>query len=305
MFSEHAHLEWLRRRAAADERLRVPLGDDAAVAADGVRQEVLAVDAVVEGVHAESGPGLPERLARKAVRANVSDVAAMGARPQLALLTLIMPEGAGDDVARRVHETAAVECGRHGAVLCGGDTVRGGDRLIVSVTLTGRLFAAPVTRGGARPGDLVLVTGPLGGSIRGRHADLEPRLAEAEALVRLGPPTAMTDVSDGLLRDLANVAAASSCGAVVRAGAVPVHDDARALAATTGRDALEHALYDGEDFELLFCAPPDVWTRIESGWKMPVIPRVIGEMVTEGLWIEDLGERRRVEPGGFDHGPGS
>lgn len=301
-FSEHDFLHHLRTSTAPDARLRVPIGDDAAVAAANVVGDVLAVDAVMEGVHVASGPEAPEQLARKAVRSNVSDIAAMGARPSLALMTLVLPTTATRDVADRVAAVTATECRRFGAVLCGGDTVVGGDRMIVSVTLTGQLIDEPVTRSGARPGELLVVTGALGGSLSGRHVDISPRLEEAAELIRLGPPSAMTDVSDGLLRDAANLATSSGCGVIVRGQAVPIHPDAERRAATTGLEAQQHALHDGEDFELLFTVGPDAWMRIQEKWKLETPLTVIGQVVADGLWFESGDRCACVAPGGWNHG---
>src|SRR5262249_57095591 len=114
--------------------------------------------------------------------------------------------------------------------------------------------SGPVPRGGARPGDWLLVTGPLGGSILGKHLDFTPRVRAAIQLHAAAELHAMIDVSDGLAADVNHICEESRCGAVLRAEAIPVADAARAP--TDGRSPLEHALGDGEDFELVFAVAP-------------------------------------------------
>src|SRR5690606_28197013 len=121
-----------------------------------------------------------------------------------------------------------------------------------TVTILGRSAGIdPITRAGARPGDGIYVTGPLGGSILSRHMTFEPRITLARALAATGQVTAMIDLSDGLSRDLPHICRASAVGAIVEATRIPIHTDAATLAAQDGVAALEHALHDGEDHELL------------------------------------------------------
>src|SRR5262249_32645732 len=134
--------------------------------------------------------------------------------------------------------------------IAGGDTNSWDGPLVISVTLLGEATGrGPVTRAGARPGDWLLVTGPLGGSILGKHLDFPPRVREAQRPHAKAALHAMIDVSDGLAADVAHVCAESRCGAVLRADAIPVSADARRMADAGA--PLEHALGDGEDFELV------------------------------------------------------
>lgn len=301
-FVEHDFLRWLRT-LEADPRLAVPIGDDAAVFAGAEGQRlVLACDAVVEGRHAE--PGDVVALARKVVRCNLSDLAAMGATPDVFLLTLALARGADAALARRVIELVAEECRRHGVAFAGGDTVVGDGGMLLSGCVIGHLVGPAIRRGGARPGDLVVVTGSLGGSLLGRHRDFEPRLEEARHLVRHGPPSAMTDVSDGLSRDLANIAIASAVDAVLVAEAIPLAPAATTAAARDGRSALRHALEDGEDFELIATLTPVAWERVRKEWTSATPLTVIGR-IEEGsglLALETAGLRAPLEARGFDHG---
>jgi len=165
----------------------------------------------------------------------------------------------------------------------------------VSVTALGRVSAGgAVTRRGARVGDLVLVTGALGGSRAGRHLTFTPRLAESRRLVELGPPSAMIDVSDGLLLDLARVCEASGAlGFRLSAEQIPISDDACDL---------EDACTSGEDFELLVTAPRSVAERLTSGWDLETRLTKIGEITASGYMMTMDGEERAVEPRGYCHG---
>jgi thiamine-monophosphate kinase len=152
-------------------------------------------------------------------------------------------------------------------------------------------------------GDWLLTTGPFGGSILGKHLDFTPRVREALLLHEAAPLHAMIDVSDGLAADLAHLCQESGCGAVLRAEAVPVTDAARAM--KDGRSPLEHALGDGEDFELVFAVAPEDGRRLLEAQAVPGVRLVgIGECVEQGLWLEEGGQRRPLLPSGYVHALG-
>jgi thiamine-monophosphate kinase len=183
----------------------------------------------------------------------------------------------------------------------GGDTNSWDGPLVINVTLLGEATArGAVRRGGARVGDRLLVTGPLGGTILGKHLDFTPRVREALRLHEAAPLHAMIDVSDGLAADVAHLCEESGCGAVLRAEAVPVADAARRMG--DGRSPLDHALGDGEDFELVFAvSPADAHTLIETQPVLGVTLVEIGECVEQGLWLEEQGRRRPLPPRGYVH----
>jgi thiamine-monophosphate kinase len=160
----------------------------------------------------------------------------------------------------------------------------------------------PVLRSGAKVGDWVMLTGPLGGSILGHHLDFVPRVREALALHKAADLHAMIDLSDGLAKDLHHICEESRCGAVLFAEAVPVTDAARQLAARDGRSPLDHALSDGEDFELVFTVSPVNGERLLREQPVPDVLLVrIGKIVAEGYWLECGGTRERLEPRGYEH----
>jgi len=241
----------------ADE---VWIGDDAAVVASPKGALLFAVDAVVSDVHLDMSLGTLADLGWRAVVANLSDLAAMGGRPGHALVSVVAPRGTDLEL---IYRGIADASRRFGCPVVGGDLVSTGPKLnepasglsegtgptVVTVAVTGRCDR-PVLRSGARPGDCIYVTGPLGASAAGRarkgrllsaYLRPVPRLAAGEA-ARLAGATAMIDVSDGFALDLHRLADASGVGFELEK--IPVADGA----------TLEEALGGGEDYELVFTA---------------------------------------------------
>jgi thiamine-monophosphate kinase len=137
--------------------------------------------------------------------------------------------------------------------IVGGDTASWDAPLAMTVSILGRSSGIkPVTRGGAKPGNHVYVTGPLGGSLLGRHLTFTPRVREARQLAKTGIVTSMIDISDGLSRDLRHICRESHVGATIHSSEIPIHPDADTLSRQTCHYPIEHALHDGEDYELLF-----------------------------------------------------
>jgi thiamine-monophosphate kinase len=177
---------------------------------------------------------------------------------------------------------------------------------VVSVTILGSPTARGVwRRSGARPGDAALVTGALGGSILGRHLDFEPRVAEALQLAERYDIHAAADISDGLLIDLWRMTQASGCGAEIELSRVPISPDAHELARRRGDglSPLEHALSDGEDFELLMAASPHEAARLLAEQPLGAPISQVGVFVNSpGLWRRsDDGSREPLAPRGYEH----
>ncbi len=301
--AERALTAWLAGFFPRDPaRVPIGIGDDAAVVRCTSRELVLACDPVVEGVHFDATT--PRALvARKVINRNVSDLAAMGARPEFLLVSIVFRRGTTARAQRQLFAGLRTAAGACGAQVVGGDVAVGDGPLIVTVTALGRLTGRALRRSGARVGDTLHVTGPLGGSRLGRHLRFEPRVAAGEALARLRGVRAVIDVSDGLLVDLWTLLRASDVpGAVLDAAAIPIANAARRLARRDGRTALEHALADGEDHELLVAASPRLrWPELAC---LRHARRPIGRLVAEsGLWLELAGVRQRLEPEGWQHSP--
>jgi thiamine-monophosphate kinase len=248
----------------SDRGVHVGVGDDCAVVAASRSRILLTTDALVEHVHFERAWMSARQIGRKAYLVNASDVAAMGGRPRFCLLSVGVPADfpAADLVAIERGVVAAASA--TGASLVGGNLSRA-DQLFLSLTLIGDAPRRPVTRGGARSGDLVFVTGMLGQAALGlKHLRRAPsaggaavrrfreppcRVDVGAALAARAIASAMIDVSDGLLRDLSHVCAASRVGAEIRSTDVPCSDELRGVDPSL-------AMHGGEDYELLFTVPP-------------------------------------------------
>jgi len=300
-------VDWLLRRIPSDPRLEVPPGDDAAVLRPPAgRRTVITVDMLMEGTDFVFGPDCtPEAVGHKALAVNLSDLAAMAARPEAAVTAVALPRHGGDSLARGLHDGLAALAAAHGVALAGGDTNAWDGPLVVSVTAIGSVPPGRAwRRGGARPGDLIVVTGPCGGSLLGRHLAVMPRCREALEIAARHEVHAAIDVSDGLSLDLARMMAASGTAAVVDLADVPVHADAARIAARPGGGSpLDHALADGEDFELLLALPPDDARGLVAAPPAGLTPAIIGIVEAgSGLWVRDpAGSRRPLEPSGFLH----
>jgi thiamine-monophosphate kinase len=299
---EFDYIHWLRRQTPGDPRVRLGPGDDAAALALTPGAPCLVTtDMLLEGscfVLAEAGP---RRVGRKAMAVNLSDIAAMAGRPVAAVVSAGLPRQGGRALAEQLYLGLREMADAFDTAIAGGDTNSWDGPLVISVTLLGEATErGPVTRRGARPGDWLLVTGPLGGSIRGKHLDFTPRVTEALRLHEAADLHAMIDVSDGLAADVGHICEESGCGAVLRAEAIPVADAARAL--NDGRPPLEHALGDGEDFELVFAVAPADGERLVREQSVPGLTlHHVGECVESGLWLEEGGRRTALPPKGYVH----
>jgi thiamine-monophosphate kinase len=252
---EFDFIQWLATQQSPHGGVRTGIGDDLAVLkwrADDLL--LVGVDQVLDGVHFDSAVHGPREIGAKAMNRNLSDCAAMAALPAAAVAAVALPHGVGTEYARELYHGMREAADRFDCALVGGDTGSWPGKLAVSVTILGRSAGVvPVTRSGAQAGDGIFVTGPLGGSIGGRHMRFEPRVKLARELATQCRVTAMIDLSDGLSRDLAHICRASGVGALIDSGHLPLHAD---IASNQRPDwsAAEHAVNDGEDYELLFTA---------------------------------------------------
>lgn len=237
------------------------IGDDCAVlpATRAGRRQLVTVDPVIRGRHFDERHP-PAAVAEKLLRRNLSDIAAMGGTPRHAVVAVAAPADTEIAWLRSFYRGLARAARRFDVAIVGGDCAQTDGLLGIWLTLLGDAPRRPLTRHGARPGDLIFVTGALGGSLLGRHLRFPPRLDEGRWLAQRPDVRAAIDVSDGLAKD---VHALIPTGAAVRIDPrhVPINAAARRMAARTGRPALEHACNDGEDYELLFAVAA---ARVES-----------------------------------------
>jgi thiamine-monophosphate kinase len=295
MAGEFDLIDWIRSHQSKSPLISVGIGDDLAVlkwAADDLL--LVGVDQVIDGVHFDSSVHSPEQIGRKVMNRNLSDCAAMGCLPAAAVVAVALPRGAGMEYAKRLYAGLREAGDAFGCTIVGGDTATWGGKLVMSVTILGRTDGVPpVTRGGAVVGNDIYVTGPLGGSILGRHISFEPRVALGRKLASVA--TAMIDLSDGLSRDLGHICRASGVGAIIETSLVPIHVDAVELSRRDGASALEHALNDGEDYELLLTGPAGIDGLIQVG-------RIARE---PGIFLMENGAARPLVPRGWEHRVGS
>jgi thiamine-monophosphate kinase len=306
---ETEFIAWLLSRLPADQRLEVPPGDDAAVLRPpALRRTVVTVDMLMEGTDFILGPDCsPRAIGHKALAVSLSDLAAMGARPEAAVVAVALPRHGGDTLGREIEVGIEALAAEYGVTLAGGDTNAWDGPLVISTTAIGSVRpGAAWRRDGARAGDVLVVTGGFGGSLLGRHLAVAPRVREALFIAGHFAVHAAIDCSDGLSLDLARMMAASGTCGVVRLADVPIHADALRRAARDGGTALEHALGDGEDFELILAMPPEAARALVAAagtapLELPIT--VIGRVVAgTGLVAEAAdGVRSPLEPRGYIH----
>ncbi len=316
----------MRRSAEADRGVVLGIGDDTAVLDIGGPRLLLAtIDIQVEGRHFRRERIDPRRLGRRTAAINLSDIGAMGGAPRWALVSLALPPELEVAWVEELYRGLAAELGRFEAVVVGGN-LSGGEQVVIDLALLGEVERGRLLRrDGARPGDLILVTGTLGASAAGRfaleagldpadpqvaplveaHLTPTPRVVEGQAVAATGRVTAAIDLSDGLSSDLGHICDRSGVGAVVEAARLPIRAETRAVAARLGLDPVGLALAGGEDYELLITAPPAAAPALAAAVRAAtgVSLTAVGEIApaTAGRWLARDGERLPLAAAGWDH----
>jgi thiamine-monophosphate kinase len=311
----------IHRQVHRKPGVRIGIGDDAAaVEFSPGCISLITSDMLVEGIHFDLSLCDPRTLGRKSLAVNLSDIAAMGGNPRYFLLSLALPEAVSVEFLDCLVTGLLEMADEFDVTLIGGDTCASAGGLTISVTAMGeQLPRKVISRGGARPGDLVCVTGTLGDSALGlrllrngertgpavtKHLDPPPRVREGLALAEAGIPSAMIDVSDGLLADLGHILDLSGTGARLALDRVPLSPSVRELPSGPGEDPYRFPLSGGEDYELLFTTPPalkDEAVSLLESLGTPV--SVIGE-ITPSTGLQVLapdGTLYRPAVTGFDH----
>jgi thiamine-monophosphate kinase len=280
----------LTRHLALGKDVRVGAGDDCAVigGARDVRWQLLKTDVVIEGVHFLSDED-PRRVGWKALARAISDIAAMGGVPAHALVTLAAPPATPAARVRALYSGLRKAARKFAVSIVGGETSRSPGPLFLNIALTGWVEPARcVLRSGGKPGDVLYVTGRLGGSSRGWHLDFVPRVTEARWLTSHFKIHAMMDLSDGLAADAPRLAVASRCGYEIYRDQLPL----------TRGAIVDQALSDGEDFELLFAIDSRAAIKLEKAWQkqFPKLPLTrIGKLTPPSAL------RTPRSPRGYDH----
>jgi thiamine-monophosphate kinase len=323
------------RQVIARVRARVPaapsfvvvgIGDDAAVV-EPVRNrlDVVTTDAAVEGVHFDRRFMPPGAIGHRVLAANLSDLAAMGAEPRTALLSLILPDALPMDDLDALLDGFLALAARTGTHLIGGNVTRSPGPLVIDVTLSGAVKRRKIlTRAGGRPGDELFVTGSVGGAAAGlawlqregpaaptddavgdavgRFLRPEPRLRMGLLAGRTKAASAAMDLSDGLADAVRQIAEASGIGAVVDAAGLPIHPGVRAVFESPDA-VLAAALAGGEDYELLFAVSRRAGRRFAAaaGLAGLAVTRVgaLAPAATGIVLRSEAGDRPLPE--GFEH----
>jgi thiamine-monophosphate kinase len=319
---EHALISRITARLAMPPWVLVGPGDDAAVIApERGALDVLTTDAQVDGVHFDLRFVPPEAVGHRALAVNLSDLAAMGAAPRAALLSLLLPDAIDVEVIDRIMDGLLALAMRHRVTLIGGNITRTPGPLALDVTAIGSVRPRRVlTRGGARPGDEVYVTGMLGDAAvqlrelqagrtlpvphgESRYLFPEPRVRAGQLLGRNRAASSCMDLSDGLADAARQVAAASGVGMTIDAAALPISDNTREWHERAGLDAIDTALTGGDDYELLFTVRPAHRGRLRGALKeMGDLPITrIGVVTKQGdVLVRDERGTREV-PEGYEH----
>lgn len=301
--------QWLAENLPPCDQQYLGIGDDAAILTGvATRGAVVTTDTLTDGVDFIAAKVPPNAIGHKALGVNLSDLAAMAAKPTAAVVSLVLPkQGAAGlpalDFAITIYEGLVPLAIEFGVSIVGGDTNTWEGPLVISVTAIGEVTEhGPLLRSGAQPGDVMLITGTLGGSILKKHLVVEPRCREALLLNERYELHAGIDISDGLSLDASRLAQASGCGIALDLPTIPIAEDAVRRSARSGRDAIEHALNDGEDFELLLAVPPESAERILTEQPLDIPLTKIGHCVSEtGLWQVQKDELKPLKPGGYLH----
>jgi thiamine-monophosphate kinase len=319
----------IRHRARKSNNVIVGIGDDAAVlrTSDG-KDLVACCDLMVEGVHFSRAWAPPKLIGRKALAVTLSDIAAMGAVPRFALISVALPGECSSEYVDEMFEGILEMADSRGVSVVGGDTSSSPDSLFIDTSVIGECERGrAVTRSGARVGDMIYVSGSLGASALGlklleggfrldvskeasdpaqqqallKHLAPDAQLKLGRAIGEARLATAMIDISDGLSTDLSHILAESDCGAIIRADAIPIAQCLFSLASVS--DHLQLAVNGGEEYELLFTAGPDRQQQLaELAEALDVSLSAIGQIVEKkGLQLERNSVLESLDPCGYEH----
>ena len=300
-------IAWIKQRSKPGGQIALGIGDDCALVRPSPDSELLVTtDMLMDGRHFRLGEASASEVGYKALAVNLSDIAAMAGVPFAAFVAVALPRLDAVAIAQGLHSGMAPLAERFGVSLAGGDTNAWDGPLVVTITVLGETTArGAVRRSGAKPGDAILVTGPLGGSLAsGRHLRPQPRIVEALKIHERTTIHAMIDLSDGLASDLGHILFESGgLGALLDLRAIPIHRDAQAESRSDGRTPIDHALTDGEDFELCLTLDPVDSDRLVADPPVGVSLTRIGT-ITPKTGIKLLGpdgSEGLVVARGFDH----
>jgi len=269
-----------------DDMAQVRLTKDSSV--------LITTDMLLDGVHFDTKKATLEQIGYKSMSASLSDCAAMATIPLAAVVSVALPGGFGPQKLKKLHKGILTAAKKYHCPLIGGDMTSWSKPLAVSVAMLSRPAGTkPVKRSTAKVGDIICVTGTLGGSLFKKHLEFEPRLREALLIAKAGA-NAMIDISDGLSTDLNHICRLSKKGAEIFADKIPVSRCAWTIDA---------ALNDGEDFELLFTIPQKRFERLKKQWHFKVKLSAIGRITKDSSVKIKMPDGKIINllPKGYDH----
>ncbi|MCA9408699.1 MAG: thiamine-phosphate kinase [Candidatus Omnitrophica bacterium] len=292
---EFGLIEEIRKRQSAAKDVIKGIGDDTAVVSFTQNKYLLlTTDMLMEDVHFTRSMSAQE-IGHKALACNISDVAAMGGRAKYALVSLGVSAQLDVKFVTNIYRGINKLAQRFDVQIVGGDTVKS-SKIVINIALTGEVEKKNlVARSGAKAGDQIFVTGKLGNSFQsGHHLRFMPRQQEAQLIVKYLKPSAMIDISDGLAADLGHIMKASKVGAILEEKKIPLRVNAK----------IKQALYEGEDFELLFTVPKRNLTTTALRFAQKNQFQLVGQICNQenGLMLLDSRQQHTKMPlKGFKH----
>jgi len=308
---ELALIERIKSKIAANSKdVKVGIGDDCAVLSYSSSEYMLVTtDSIAENEHFSLDYFSPKQVGMKAVEANISDIAAKGGKPLYFIVSLFLPENSTVELVDGIYEGIDFSASKCNAGIIGGNLSKS-NQLIISVCAIGTVDKKNlVLRNAAKNGDLVFCTGDFGGSAAGlellrrnmkgnsikRHLEPKARLELGQKITKIGV-NAMIDASDGLA-DIRHICNASNAGALIYADKIPISPSTKEDAKALGKDALELALYGGEDYELIFTAPKNSLEKLKK-----IGANAIGKIKGRKYGIKLFKDGKQADlMNGFDH----
>jgi len=295
-------------KKSKDKNVVVDIGDDAAVFKTEKGLQVITTDTLVKGDHFRKEWFTPIQIGKKAIEINVSDIAAMGGIPKYALVSLAIPKDLDEDFVEGIYKGMWSVCKKYGIEIIGGNMTHS-DIIVISITLTGEVDKKNLClRSGAKPGDLIFVSGHLGNGRAGlrlfeenvdgfnkiRKNYLEPK-AQLDFSIKISPyVNSLIDISDGLASEINHICKESKCGAIIYKDKIPINEDVRLLAKKLNEDEYEYALYGGEDFQLVYSVSKENINKT-NGF-------LIGEITKDkNILLSYKGKKKKLINAGYDH----